>query len=164
MKKVICDLCNGRGWIQVCIQKMVEGVWTRQPTAERCPWCFGSGTVDIDDPENLVKPDDENKALRSELKRSQVLIELDERKIPKRSPLSSEALEARKPQPPEELVGALQDRIHTKTGATRPGKSHKVTANNNHPDGCFATEGSRDCGGDGHYMCRQCARFETTEE
>jgi DNA-binding transcriptional regulator YiaG len=34
----------------------------------------------------------------------------------KLAPLSPEALEARKPQPPEELVGALQDRVHVEKG------------------------------------------------
>ena len=34
----------------------------------------------------------------------------------KLAPLSPEALEARKPRPPEELVGALQDRVHVEKG------------------------------------------------
>lgn len=43
----------------------------------------------------------------------------------KLAPLSLEALEARKPQPPEELVGALQDRVHVDVGRARPGRAVK---------------------------------------
>ncbi len=43
----------------------------------------------------------------------------------KLAPLSPEALEARKPQPPEELVGALQDRVHVDVGRARPGRAVK---------------------------------------
>jgi transcriptional regulator with XRE-family HTH domain len=42
------------------------------------------------------------------------------------APLSSEALEARRPQPPEELVGALQDRVHLDVGRARPGRAVKI--------------------------------------
>lgn len=41
-------------------------------------------------------------------------------------PLSRNALEARKPQPPEELVGALQDRVHVDVGRARAGRAAKV--------------------------------------
>ncbi|HPC83103.1 MAG TPA: helix-turn-helix transcriptional regulator [Thermoanaerobaculaceae bacterium] len=44
----------------------------------------------------------------------------------KLAPLSPEALEARKPQPPEELVGALQDRVHVDVGRARPGRAVKI--------------------------------------
>lgn len=40
--------------------------------------------------------------------------------------LSAEALAARAPRPPEEIVGALQDRVHRDTGIVRPAKSTKV--------------------------------------
>jgi len=30
-----------------------------------------------------------------------------------------------------------------------------------HPDGCFALTGPRDCAGDGHHLCGQCARHES---
>jgi transcriptional regulator with XRE-family HTH domain len=42
------------------------------------------------------------------------------------TPLTREAREARKPQPPDELVGALQDRVHIKAGKARPGRAVKV--------------------------------------
>jgi len=41
-------------------------------------------------------------------------------------PLSPEALEARKPQLPEELVGVLQDRVHVGVGRARPGRAVKI--------------------------------------
>jgi transcriptional regulator with XRE-family HTH domain len=41
-------------------------------------------------------------------------------------PLSPEAREARKPQPPEELIGALQDRAHVDVGSARPGRAVKI--------------------------------------
>jgi len=44
----------------------------------------------------------------------------------KLAPLSPEALEARRPQPPEELVGALQDRVHVDVGRARPGRAVKI--------------------------------------
>lgn len=44
----------------------------------------------------------------------------------KLAPLSPEALEARKPLPPEELVGALQDRVHVDVGRARPGRAVKI--------------------------------------
>lgn len=37
--------------------------------------------------------------------------------------ISEEARAARAPRPPEELVGALQDRVHRESGATRAAKS-----------------------------------------
>ena len=40
--------------------------------------------------------------------------------------LSPEALEARKPQPPEELAGALQDQMHVDVGRSRPGRAVKI--------------------------------------
>ena len=40
--------------------------------------------------------------------------------------LSEEARAARAPRPPEELVGALQDRIHREPGAFRAAKSVRV--------------------------------------
>lgn len=40
--------------------------------------------------------------------------------------LSEEARAARAPRPPEELVGALQDRVHHESGALRAAKSVKV--------------------------------------
>lgn len=44
----------------------------------------------------------------------------------KLAPLSPETLEARKPQPPEKLVGALQDRVHVDVGRARPGRAEKI--------------------------------------
>ncbi len=44
----------------------------------------------------------------------------------KLAPFSPEALEARRPQPPEELVGALQDRLHVDVGRARPGRAVKI--------------------------------------
>jgi len=44
----------------------------------------------------------------------------------KLAPLSPEALEARRPPPPEELVGALQDRVHVDVGRARPGRAVKI--------------------------------------
>jgi transcriptional regulator with XRE-family HTH domain len=41
-------------------------------------------------------------------------------------PLSPEAREARKPQPPEELVGAIQDRVHVDIGSVRPGRAVRI--------------------------------------
>jgi len=41
-------------------------------------------------------------------------------------PLAPEAMEARKPQPPEELVGALQDRVHIDISRVRPGRAVKI--------------------------------------
>jgi len=38
-------------------------------------------------------------------------------------PLSLEAQEELKPQPPEELVDALQDRVHVDVGRARPGRT-----------------------------------------
>ena len=40
-------------------------------------------------------------------------------------PLSKEALESRKPIPPEYLVDALQDPIHKEVGRSRPAKVAK---------------------------------------
>lgn len=48
------------------------------------------------------------------------------RREPKLTPLSPEAQEARKPRPPEELVGALQDRVHVDHGRVRPGRALKT--------------------------------------
>jgi len=48
------------------------------------------------------------------------------RREPKLTPLSPEAREARKPLPPEELVGALQDRVHIDVGKARAARSAKV--------------------------------------
>lgn len=45
---------------------------------------------------------------------------------PSLPPLSPEAQEARKPPPPEELVGALQDRVHIDVGRARPGRAVKI--------------------------------------
>lgn len=42
------------------------------------------------------------------------------------APLSPEAGEARKPDRPEELIGALQDRVPTDAGKARPGRSVKI--------------------------------------
>ena len=39
------------------------------------------------------------------------------------TPLSAEAEEARRPPPPEELVGALQDRVHYDVGRLRAARS-----------------------------------------
>jgi len=53
----------------------------------------------------------------------------------KLSPLSPEAQAARRPRPPEELVGALQDRVHIETGRSRPARAVKAkrrTMNNAH--------------------------------
>jgi transcriptional regulator with XRE-family HTH domain len=44
----------------------------------------------------------------------------------KPTPRSRDAREARKPAPPDRLVGALQDRVHTQPGKTRPGRAVKV--------------------------------------
>lgn len=44
----------------------------------------------------------------------------------KPAPLSQGAWEVRKPQLPEELVGALQDRIHRDVGKARPGRAVKI--------------------------------------
>lgn len=44
--------------------------------------------------------------------------------------LSKEAREERKPLPPEQLVGALQDRIHRDDGRVRIAKSVKVRTDN----------------------------------
>lgn len=41
-------------------------------------------------------------------------------------PLSPEVQEARKPQPPEKLVGALQDRVHVDAGRVRHGRTVKT--------------------------------------
>lgn len=55
-----------------------------------------------------------------------VLIVSRKQSPPKRRPLSSEAQEARKPRPPEELVGALQDSVHKNVGKARPTRSKKI--------------------------------------
>jgi transcriptional regulator with XRE-family HTH domain len=44
----------------------------------------------------------------------------------KPTPLSRDAREARKPAPPDRLVGALQDRVHARAGKARPGRAVKV--------------------------------------
>jgi transcriptional regulator with XRE-family HTH domain len=44
----------------------------------------------------------------------------------KLTPLSPEAQAGRRPQPPEELVGALQDRVHVDVGRVRPGRAVKI--------------------------------------
>jgi transcriptional regulator with XRE-family HTH domain len=46
-----------------------------------------------------------------------------EMKLP---PLSLEAQEARRPPPPEELVGALQDRVHHEVGKARPARTVRL--------------------------------------
>jgi transcriptional regulator with XRE-family HTH domain len=44
----------------------------------------------------------------------------------KPTPLSRNARKARKPAPPDQLVGALQDGVHAGTGKARPGRAVKV--------------------------------------
>ncbi len=48
------------------------------------------------------------------------------RREPKLTPLSAEAQKARRPSPPEELVGALQDRVQVDAGRARPGRAVKI--------------------------------------
>mgnify|MGYP001033703407 CR=1 FL=1 len=48
------------------------------------------------------------------------------RRKPKLTPLSAEAQAVRRPRPPEELVGALQDQVHINARRARPGRAVKI--------------------------------------
>lgn len=49
-----------------------------------------------------------------------------DKKKRKFTPLSKEAQDARKPRPPEFLVGALQDKVHVDVGSCRPGRTVRI--------------------------------------
>jgi hypothetical protein len=59
-KRIRCEVCNGRGW----------DVWYTNPvmpderlTARRCTHCNGTGAVDVDDPDDVILPEQEYKAM-----------------------------------------------------------------------------------------------------
>ncbi len=51
--------------------------------------------------------------------------------MPKLTPLSLEASEAKKPPKPEELIDALQDKVHTEIGKVRVAKTARFKRSQN---------------------------------
>jgi DnaJ-class molecular chaperone len=53
-KRIKCEVCKGNGWDSWYTH---PGTADERLTARKCNHCKGTGSVDIDDPEGLIKVD-----------------------------------------------------------------------------------------------------------
>jgi DnaJ-class molecular chaperone len=60
MKKTVsCPVCEGRGWHLSVMWWSHDCQHGETRELKRCATCSGEGKIEIDDPENLIRPEQE---------------------------------------------------------------------------------------------------------